>query len=224
VSGACHGGQFASRGLRVLPRIPTCWRRCQLAEALAASDDYLRHFFRAATGNGSSTTGSRSRGHAAAATLYDAHWYASARLEDHQLSYTTTDALIDDYFAANPERLPAAMTVAEIQTAARALTRAEVDAVATLTAGLPLDLAIPLTGYVEANHAADATLADARELPSAERNALIALPYKLVLPLLARRIAYAGLKVNDAGFALAASCEQRSLQQFLGAPGGARSK
>ena len=49
--------------------------------------------------------------------------------------------------------------------------------------------AAALAGYVEANHAADAKLADATELSSAERNRLTALPYKLMLPLLARRAA-----------------------------------
>ena len=134
--------------------------------------------------------------------LYDAHWSASTELEDHQLSYTTTDALVDDYFAAHPDRLPKALTVAEIRLAARTLPRAEADAAATLTAGLAPELAIPLTGYVEANHAADAKLADARELSSAERNRIIALPYQLMLPMLARRIAYAALDLNDPGFAL----------------------
>ena len=79
------------------------------------------------------------------------------------------------------------------------------------------ELAIPLTGYVDANHAADAKLADARELSSQERNRIIALPYKLMLPMLARRIAYAALRVNDPDFALAASCERKSLPEFFGA-------
>ena len=72
-----------------------------------------------------------------------------------------------------------------------------------------------LTGYVEANHAADAKLADARERSSAERNAIVALPYKLELALLARRIAYGPLHVTDPAYALAASCEQQSLASFF---------
>jgi hypothetical protein len=149
--------------------------------------------------------------------LYDAHWYAAERLEDHQLAYTTTDALIDDFFAAHPDRLPAATTVADLRLAAMTLPQAEADAVAALTAGLPADLSIPLTGYVDANHAADAKLENARELSSAERNALIALPYKLMLPLLARRVAYAALHVQDPEYALAASCEKQSLATLFDA-------
>src|SRR4029077_5036404 len=126
---------------------------CQLSPAaLERSDDYLRFFFRAATGATQAQGPGNARARSApAATLYDAHWYASTRLEDHQLSYTTTDALIDGYFAAHPGDLPPTLTVAEIQLAARGLEGAEAKAVAELTAGLLPETAISLTGYVEAN-------------------------------------------------------------------------
>jgi hypothetical protein len=219
VSGACHSGQFATAAtcgfFAAHPDVIASG--CQLsAEALAASDDYLRHFFRAATGNVAEPA-TRSRRRQRAPTLYDAHWYASARLEDHQLSYTTTDALIDAYFAMHPDRLPESLTVAEIL-AARSLPQAEAEAAVVLTAGLAPELAIPLTDYVAANWAAEEKLGAASEWPSAERNALLARPYKLMLPLLARRIAYAALRVRDPEFALAAGCEQRGLAEFLGAP------
>ena len=82
--------------------------------------------------------------------------------------------------------------------------------------GLTPETLIPLAGYVDENHEAEALLADAREASSAERNRITALPYKLVLPLLARRIAYAALRVDGADYTLAASCERQSLQQFFG--------
>jgi hypothetical protein len=216
VSGACNGGQFAKAVqcgfFAAHPDVRASG--CQLSPAaLETSDDYLRYFFRAAAG---ADADARKRG-ARPATLYDAHWYASTRLEDHALSYTTTDALIDDYFAAHADKLPETMTVAELRRAAPTLARAEADALTALTAGLAADTPIPLSGYVDANHAADAKLADARELPSAERNGIVALPYKLVLSMLARRIAYVGLHVQDPDFALATSCERQSLEQFFGA-------
>jgi hypothetical protein len=234
VSGACNGGQFAKSAqcgfFAAHPDVRASG--CQLSPlAIAASDDYLRLFFRSASGTtevaapaGSTRTTrvpqrARTRGGAPLPTLYDAHWYASTRLEDAQLSYTTTDALIDDFFAANPSGLPPSMTVAEIQAAAAApgRPRAEADAALALTQGLAPDLAIPLSGYVEANHEADEKLATMTEMTSAERNAIAALPYKLVLPLLARRFAYAQLNVANATFARAAACEQRTLPQALGA-------
>ncbi len=219
VSGACNGGMFAKVAqcgfFAAHPDVRASG--CQLSPAaLETSDDYLRFFFRAATGAAATGGAPAARSRSAPApTLYDAHWYASTRLEDHQLSYTTTDALIDDYFAANPDKLPTSLTVAQIRDAVRTLSRAEVAAVLSLTAGLPDDRTIPLTGYVEKNHAAEAKLADARELPSAERNRIIDMPYKLELVLLARRIAYGALRVADPQFAAAAKCEQQSLATFF---------
>ena len=215
VSGACNGGQFAKVAqcgfFAAHPDVKASG--CQLSPAaLETSDDYLRLFFRAAAAK--TTANARTRS-APAVTLYDAHWYASARLEDHQLSYTTTDALIDDYFAPNPGKLPATMTVAQIRDAVRTLLPSEVAAVVVLTAGLADDRPIPLTGYVDANHAADAKLAASRELSSAERNQITALPYKLELALLARRLAYGALHVADPQFAAATKCEQQSLATFF---------
>ncbi len=227
VSGACNGGQFAKVGqcgfFAAHPEVRASG--CQLSpSALETSDDYLRHFFRAASGAQPVTaTTARRRGRPSEPSLYDAHWYASTRLEDHQLSYTTTDALIDEYFAAHPDELPASMTVAEIRAAIPTLERAEADAATALTEGLAPDLAIPLTGYVATNQAADVKLRDARELSSAERNAIVALPYKLMLPMLARRIAHAAKRVESADYRLAASCEHQSLVGFLG-PSTARTR
>jgi hypothetical protein len=217
VSGTCNGGQFAKAVqcgfFAAHPDVRAS--DCQLSpEALETSDDYLRHFFRAAAGG--ATDGSPRKRGAPPATLYDAHWYASVRLEDEAISYTTTDALIVDYFAAHPDKLPASLTVAAIRSAAPTVGRAEAEAATALTAGLAPETPIPLAGFVEANHAADAKLADTRELSSAERNRIVALPYKLVLPMLARRIAYASLRVQDSAFAVASACEKQSLPEFLG--------
>ncbi len=224
VSGACNGGQFALSAqcgfFAAHPEVNASG--CQLSPAaISASDDYLRLFFRSASGGAAAvapsapTSGQRSRGRAVLPSLYEAHWYASTRLEDHQISYTTTDALIDAYFDEHPEAVPTGVTVAQIQAAGQARPRAEAEAAAALTQGLPPDLVIPLTGYVDINREADAKLADARELPSSERNAIVALPYKLMLPMLARRIAYARLNVANDDFARAATCEQRTLPRLF---------
>lgn len=213
VSGACHSGRFATAVqcgfFAAHPDVTAAG--CQLSpEALERSDDYLRHFFRALSSQ--PARGRRAR----PPTLHDAHWRAVTALEDHQLPYTTTDALIDEHFAAHPESLPESLTVAEILAGARALSGAEAEAAAALTDGLGPGTAIPLGGHVEANHAAEERLADAFELPSAERNRLLGLPYKLSLTTLARRVAYARLSHDDAAFARAASCERQSLPELLG--------
>lgn len=221
VSGACHGGQFAEAVqcgfFAAHPDVIAAG--CQKSSAaLDASDDYLRHFFRAATG----AAQPRRRGRAPAPTLADAHWDAVPRLERHQIAYTTTDARIDAYFASHPDALPASLTVTEVIQGASSLGRAEFTAAKALTAGLAADTAIPLTGYIEANHAADRRLADATELSSTQRNAMTALPYRLMLPPLARRVAYTALGVDDAAFVAAASCEKQSLRSFLKPTRGVR--
>src|SRR5262249_18014157 len=126
VSGACHSGMFAKHVqcgfFAAHPDVIASG--CQLSpDALEASDDYLRHFFRAATGGGNAAKRSRQP-----VTLHDAHWQASLQIEDHQLSYTTSDALIDEYFAAHPDALPPSLAAAEIRARARLLGRAETDA------------------------------------------------------------------------------------------------
>lgn len=217
ISGACNGGMYASAVqcgfFAAHPEVVASG--CQRSpEALVTSDDYLRHFFRAATGTERDVTvyGSRRR----PPTLAAAHWYATARLEDHQISYTTTDALIDAYFEANPEGLPAVQTVGDLLASADVLDADETRALESLTAGLPRDLAIPLTGFIERNHEAQAKLVDATELSSAERNAITAMPYRLALPVLARRVVYESSAPDDAVYAAATSCERRSIPELLG--------
>jgi len=219
VSGACHSGMFAKAVqcgfFAAHPEVIAAG--CQRSQqALESSDDYLRLFFRNATTPAAS--GRRARGRALAPpSLHDAHWAAAAQLEDQELAYTTTDALIDDYFAAHAEMLPASLTVGELRGLASVLPAAETAALATMTEGLAAEMAVPLTGYVEANHAAVEKLADATERSSVERNQVAGLPYKLMLPVLARRIVYAELEIDDPAYAQAERCEQRSLTQFLGA-------
>lgn len=91
-----------------------------------------------------------------------------------------------------------------------------------LTTGYTPDTATPLTVYIDGNHADDGKLADATKLSSTARNAMTALPYRLMLPPLARRVAYTALGVDDAAFVAAASCEKQSLRSFLKPTRGVR--
>jgi hypothetical protein len=205
VSGTCHGGQFAT-ALQCgffAAHPESAASACSLnPHAAFSSDDYLHHFFTTAT---RTTTQRRTR---QMATLYDAHWYASTRIANHRLSYSTTDALIDAYFESHPGQLPESLTVAEIRAAASAISRAEADAIAELSAGLAPDLAIPLTGHVAASRAA-------AEEHATHRDGTVAVPYPLMLTQLARRIAYGRLQVSDGAFAAAERCERQSLEDFF---------
>jgi hypothetical protein len=219
VSGACNGGQFAKAVqcgfFAAHPDVRATAASCRPRRS-KRRDDYLRHFFRAATAASGERRFSQAR-RAARDALRSALVFVVARLEDEAISYTTTDALIDDYFAAHPDKLPESLTVAAIRSGAPALGAPKAEAATALTAGLAPENAIPLSGFVELNHEADAKLTDARELSSAERNRIVALPYKLVLPYARAgesRIPASACRIPR--FALASACETQSLRQFLG--------
>ena len=134
VSGGCHSGIFASAVqcgfFAAHPDVLASG--CQLSEeAIATSDDYLKLFF-----DGLQRSPDTADAAAAAVTLEEAHWYASTRIEDHQLSYTSVDALVDAYFAAAPNELPDTVSVAQLRRVAERATPAEARAFAELTASL----------------------------------------------------------------------------------------
>jgi hypothetical protein len=206
VSGGCHSGAFARAVhcgfFAAHPDVVSTG--CQLSEsAIEHSDDYLHLFF------------DRIRQRGMRTQLEDAHWYASTRLEDHQISYTTVDALADSYFHATPQRLPPSMTVQEIRRLKSSATPVEAAALQALTRDLSPDLDVSLTDVVERNHAAQEQLEDARELSSKRRNAIIHLPYKLMLPTLARRLIFRAANLQDSGLQRAERCEAQTLDDVL---------
>src|SRR5690606_29671027 len=204
VSNACYGGRFArSAQCGFFAAHPEALAQsCELAPAAQAeSDVYLSHFFRVATGEAAevgeaagtraAATSSRRRGAAPAPlpTLADAHWRTTLALDDHALTYTTTDALVDAYFAEHSLALPPTLTVAELRAAAPQLSRAEAEAIEALTAGLDPELEIELEGYVERHRDAAAARRDAADTASGTvgtrgDDGASGLPYKLSLVLL----------------------------------------
>lgn len=231
VSGGCHSGMFArSVSCGFFAAHPEVLASgCQRsAAAIEASDDYLRYFFRAAVGRadtdaggaGADTAGGGRRG-GRLPTLAEAHWHAASRLEDHQIAYTTTDAIVDGYYAAHPGELPDALSTAEVAGLARMLTTAEAAALRRMIAPLSPADPVSLTDMVALSRKADALLDSATELSSRERNARTHMPYKLMVPMLARRALYRSLERHDAAFEAASSCEQQTLRTFLERDGGA---
>ncbi len=216
VSGGCHSGIFASAVqcgfFAAHPDVLASG--CQLSEeAIASSDDYLKLFF-----EGLQRSPDTADPEAAEVTLEGAHWYASTRVEDHQLSYTSVDALVDAYFAAAPNELPDSVSVAQLRRVAERATPAEARAFAELTATLSEDFAVSLDDIVRRNHDAQAKLDHSTELSSAERNAIIALPYKLMLPMLARRLLYRAAQPRSATLRETTACETQSIEEFLAPP------
>lgn len=215
VSGACHSGLFA--------RAPRCGFfaahpevlavGCQLSpDAIENSDDYLREFFHAAT-----TPDKDGK----LPTMLAAHWYASTHIEPHEISYLTTDAIIDDWFDAHPDRLPETIQVSDFERLMPYLDDAARTAAALLVDGLDGGSIINLENDVRQNQAADDTLADATEASSRERRAMLSLPYPLMLPSMARRAIYLSQHPHDPAFDQANRCEARSLQDLLEDPANA---
>jgi hypothetical protein len=208
VSGGCHSGIFA-RSVQcgffaAHPEVTATG--CQLSQdAIDQSDDYLKLFFEAL---GESTR-------RANVGLDEAHWYASTRIEDHQISYTTVDALADAYFAESPEKLPATMSVAAIRKLRSAGTTPEGAALDKLTAGLSDSVVVGLDDLIARNYEAEKKLEKAREISSRSRNEISHLPYKLMLPMLTRRLIYRSANASDPELARTTKCEAQSLLQVL---------
>jgi hypothetical protein len=216
ISGGCNSGVFARAAqcgfFAAHPAVLATG--CQLSpEAIDKSDDYLRFFFSSLKDENRRTADSNGDGKI---TLEESHWYSSVRTEDHQISYSTIDALADEYFAADPPRLPATLTIADALKLGENGDPAEKQALMLLTARLAPASSVELRTIVERNHTAQRILEHSRESSSAERDALIALPYKLMLPMLVRRLLYEAANKGNAQLESAQACEGQSIQEFLG--------
>lgn len=191
---------------------PLTPRACQLSrKAIESSDDYLHLFFASVERQASEGDGEPS--------FYEAHWSASAGLEDHQISYTSSDALIDDYFATHPESLPASLTVRELERLAESASLPERQALALMADSLSADTQVSLRDMVAVNHDTQRRLEGHRESSSSERNAIANLPYKLMLSQLARRLVYQSLNIEDSAFSDVTDCEAQTPTGFLASGG-----
>jgi hypothetical protein len=212
ISGGCNSGVFArsvSCGFFAAhPEVIASG--CQLTQqAIEHSDDYLRLFFKGLTGAAARDADVDGDGKV---SLSEAHWYASTRIEDHQISYTSGDALADAYFTAHPTRLPKTLTISEIRALGAGGSPEKRAALQRLTDGKDPRLVVSLDDLVAQNHTAFDKLKSSTELTSRQRNAILALPYKLMLPMLVRRLIYES--VADASLKPIAACEAQGLADF----------
>ncbi|MEO0423901.1 MAG: hypothetical protein AAF184_16300 [Pseudomonadota bacterium] len=207
VSGACHGGQFAeavSCGFFAAHPAVTA-TGCQLsAEAIEASDDYLNLLL--------GFLDDKAR-RDEPTSLHAAHWYASARLEHHQVPYSTSDHLIAEALARGT--WPSVISARSLRVNADLLPNAEASALRHLLEGMDPQQSVFLDDVVARNHAASQVLRDARELTSAQRNAAIDLPYPLSLALLARRVVYRQQHPQSPALEATLACETQPLRAFL---------
>jgi hypothetical protein len=200
VSGNCFGGVMAramSCGF-FAARPDIIATGCQAdAGEVAQSRDYLKMFF------ASVTPDERQRADADAdgmISFEEAHWFASAHGDTRNVTYTTLDALADEWFARHPEDLPEGITVAELRQLARGAPPAERQAVQRMTDGLTPGNELSLRDL--------ATQADAWSRLQAGIRPMIAQ--------LARRMLYVQRRgAGDADVAAVRACEARPIAQFL---------
>ncbi|MGQ4660133.1 hypothetical protein [Lysobacter sp. F6437] len=213
VSGACNSGQFAAA--------PSCGffaahpevvaTGCQKSpEALRGSDDYLGEFF----GGVRSSDADLYRD--GTVSFAEAHWYASVRLEHHQIPYDSLDALVDAYWQANADALPNAIEFARLANLARRVGSAEEQwAVTQFVDRVPGDTPITTSDALRINREALEKVAAMTEASSVERNATMALAYPLVLSSLARRLLWRDSVEVSPAAAKIRRCASQGIGDFL---------
>ena len=200
VSGNCFGGVLAqamSCGF-FGARPDTVATGCQAdAAEVAQSKDYLHVFF---------SVLSKARRHQVDAdgngqvSFDEAHWYATQYGDERNITYSTVDALAEDYFAQHPEALPAEFPLIDARRLAANAPVAERAALQTLSAGLDASYRIPMRDL--AGQGARWT-----EKPEGPRP---------MLGQLARRLLYTQrFGKGDAALGLAQECGGRALDSFL---------
>lgn len=199
VSGNCFGG--------VLARAASCGffgarpdvvaTGCQ-ADALevANSKDYLHMYFEAFTPSGKDKADAD---HDGAVSFEEAHWYATRFGDDRNLTYSTVDALAEDWIAAHPDVLPDEISLAELQQLAAKAGAGERETLATLTRGLVGSHRFPLKDL--AGQAARYSAAPTGPRP--------------MIGQLARRLLYLSGAGSSPELAAVRSCGARSPASFL---------
>ena len=144
VSGNCFGGVLAqamSCGF-FGARPDTVATGCQAdAAEVAQSKDYLHVFF---------SVLSKARRHQVDAdgngqvSFDEAHWYATQYGDERNITYSTVDALAEDYFGQHPDALPAELPLSDVRQLATGAPAAERAALQTLSAGLDASYRIPM--------------------------------------------------------------------------------
>jgi hypothetical protein len=200
VSGNCFGGIMARAtscgffGAR--PDLVATGCQADAAE-VAQSRDYLHMFFSSLT---ASTRAAADADRDGAISFAEAHWYASTEGDARNVTYTSIDALADDWFNAHPGSLPQSLTVKEILALATSAPPAEAKALRSLLAGSSADLALPL---------GDPAGSALRWRPGS------GLPRALAAQLTRRLIYLRDSGKPDSELARLQSCENRSVEAFL---------
>jgi hypothetical protein len=200
VSGNCFGGVLAEAvscgyfGAR--PDVVATGCQADALEVLR-SKDYLHVYFEAFT---PAKKALADADHDGSVSFEEAHWYATRLGDERNVTYSTIDALAEEWIAAHPGELPDEISLADLQKLAAQAGAAERDALRTMTQALT-----PSHSFPTRDLAGQAARYSAQ--PSGPRP---------MLGQLARRLVYetkAGK--DDPRYAAARACGARSPEGFL---------
>jgi hypothetical protein len=110
VSGSCHSGLFAdvAQCVYYAAHPEAISTGCQTSlEAIESTDDYLKYFFLQNNLNADANEDGQ-------VSFDEAHWYASSKLEKHNISYSDFDATVDEYFTEHPDAVSKAIPLSTL--------------------------------------------------------------------------------------------------------------
>jgi hypothetical protein len=199
VSGNCFGGVMARAmscgffGAR--PDIIATGCQADAAQ-VAESRDYLHMFFTSLTAAGRTMADADRDG---VITFAEAHWYASTEGDPRNVTFTSVDALADEWFEAQPQGTPRTLSAGAILELAADAPPAEARALRSLLAGHPADVPISLDDLAG---------------QAARWNPGSGVPRTLVAQLTRRQL-FRKSGHNPADRTRLLSCENRSIAAFL---------
>ena len=200
VSGNCYGGVMAKATSCGFfgARPDTIATGCQAnAAEVAQSKDYLHVFFEALAQQHRAEADADGNGDV---SFEEAHWYATQHGDERNVTYSTVDALAEDYFTAHPADLPVELSVAQIVQLGQTATAGERATVQWLTRALDPQTRVGLRNIVEQAYRYS-------ERPDGARP---------VLAQLARRLLYTQRFAGGAAaLTQARACGERSITRFL---------
>jgi hypothetical protein len=171
---------------------------CQAdAAEVAQSRDYLKMFFASVTPEERARADAN---HDGEVSFEEAHWFASVQGDTRNVTFTTLDALADDWFAKHPQDLPDHLTVRDLQQLAAQAPPAEQQAMRRMTDGLTASVEFSLKNLAAQAEAWSRTLSGVRPM----------------IAQLARRMLFAQKHAADSPeISQVRACEARPIAKFL---------
>lgn len=199
VSGNCFGGvlaQAVSCGFYGA-RPDVVATGCQAnAREVEESADYLRVYFEAFLPEKRAQT---DLNHDGKVSFEEAHWHATRFGDDRNVTFSTVDAMAEEWLQQHPDALPEEISLAELMPLAAAAGPGETETLKTMTRGLVGSHRFPVKDVAR----------------QAERYTAAPSGPRPMIAQLARRVIYLSKAVADPALAATRACGARSPAEFL---------